>query len=76
MSISITVLREETKANFPKLMMNTPQYDLIVYFTAPKVGHVVFDEAKSFDQFHHADDWRMSYFEDFHGEITLKNRES
>jgi predicted transcriptional regulator len=71
------VIVKNTKAEslekpFPK-MMETDD-GLLVYFTEPKEGSVIQDNArKSWSYGQESDLWDMDYFTDFEGVVELRN---
>jgi hypothetical protein len=61
-------LRGEVK-DFPKLMISD---DLVVLFTRTEVGVVIIPEG-DYKIGEYGEVFRMEYFTDYNGEITLKN---
>lgn len=69
-------ITDKPKIDFPKLMVST-NYNQLVFFIRPSVG-ILLDEgrSKSFatqEALGKVDDWIMDYFEDYVGEVTIKN---
>jgi hypothetical protein len=58
---------------FPKLMIT--KEGLIVFFVQPKIGAVIAAKREPKDEaiLSFANDWIMSAFADYNGEVTLKN---
>ena len=68
----------KTSARFPVLRVlktsttDNPQSSTIVLFTSDTVGTVVHSTPEGMPLGYHADNWAPGYFEDFCGELTLK----
>jgi hypothetical protein len=70
-SVKKAVLNER---KFPKLMRNvTGEHELIVLFSERAMGIVVSDTSNKYCTGYHSNDWCTIAFEDFCGEIILKN---
>ena len=61
---------KEADKPFPKLMTN--ESGLVVFFLAPSSGVVVYPNSRQ-DIGHYANNWLMSFFEDFDGSVTISN---
>ena len=75
MSVKVTVSKDLIiiKKQFPKLMIyNGQDYGFIVLFTSSKTG-VVLTEGKDHKIGELVKDWAMDCFQDYEGEVTLKN---
>ena len=71
MSVKVSLSTELIKEQkFPKLMISLN--DVIVFFTKEKTGFVI-KENYSAESGYYSEDWAMSNFKDYEGEITLKN---
>lgn len=55
---------------YPKLMINKAK-DIVVLFSKSGCGQVVYSTSLAFTVGEYSDGWRDSYYEDFHGTITL-----
>jgi hypothetical protein len=68
--IQSKISKEVKESSFPKLMIHKSR-DYIVLFRAERIGVVLLDDGNIgiYD-----DNWKMSEFTDYHGEITLSNK--
>ena len=70
MSVKVSLKEEVSKEkSFPKLMISV---ELIVFFTKAKHGVVLRIEG-DFKLGEYRDNFIMSYFKEYEGEVTLKN---
>lgn len=62
---------KDNEINFPKLMISSK--DLIVLFTEPEIGTVVFSSNGLHSVGEHYEGWLMPNFKDFNGVVELSN---
>ena len=71
MKVEVKGDHDAVLVEYPKLKIDR-RSGLIVLFSAPEKGTCV-RENSTYKIGYHASDWFMDCFQDFHGEITLKN---
>lgn len=72
MSVDIKVIEPAVVKDFPKIMINKSR-DLIIAFRRSDCGTVLYSSRGLYTTFSNSTSWDTDKFEDFNGEITLKN---
>lgn len=71
--IEVTVHGSLAKEEYPRLKRSISNHERVVLFTDNVTGTVINDGKEGYEKGDWSNSWEPTSFEDFPGEITLKN---